>query len=553
MKREHFDDQPFYLNSEQVQWVKSTLAHLSLDEKIGQLILWQPQETSISDLNAVLDDVEVGGLIQHKNTKNNLYEINRFIQNKLAIPALIAARCDSGTSDVMSEGTFVGSPAKIASTGDDKLAYQLGNISGIEASAVGINCVLGPTLDIPFNRDNPNLSSQMWGDDADKISDLTGCYMSGIGSADILPILMHFPGDGTDWRDVNQTSSPNQCPFMRWKTTFGKCYRHLIREDVPVIMVGGNAFPDYIKQTVPEASPHDIYLPANMSPLITTKLLKETLGFNGLVLSDDIAKPLYAEIDPVATVAIDMLNAGCHMIITSNHPQEVFNEIKQGLDHRQIDMKTINRCVGYILATKTMLGLDEDIPFLTICDKETQMKKIHQPSFQMVKGEVADKGITLLKDRRRLIPLDVAMKGKIFIVPLHAKYDQRVADHLAHLLGEEQFDATVLAGNSDAEIEEIATEDDIIIYLTTVRHKMTHYQKWNQSVIPGRYRKLHTMFISFSYPFYLREMPQIGTYINCYDADDATLMALIAKLVGKSQFMGQAPFKVGQADEISLY
>lgn len=553
MKSEHFDCQPFYLNGEQVQWLKNLLRHLSVDEKIAQLIFWQPQDTDISNLNAMIANLPIGGLIQHRNSKKQLYEENRFLQTTSAIPLLIAAQCDSGTSELIEEGTFVGSPAKIASTGDDTLAYQLGHISGIEASAVGINCVLGPSLDIPLNRDNPNLSSQMWGDEAESISDFAACYMSGVGAADILPILLHFPGDGTDWRDVYQTSSPNQCSLADWKASFGRCYRHLIREDVPVIMVGGNAFPSYIRTVLTEAEPRDVYLPANMSHLITTKLLRETLGFNGLIVSDNINKPLYSEINPVASVAVDMLNAGCNMIVTSGEPMELFNEIKQGLKNKTLDMKVINRSVGYILAAKTMLGLDEGIPFLTVCDKKTQMEKIHQPNHQLVKGEIADKGITLLKDRRHLLPLNPEMAGKIYLVPLCEKYDRYTAEHLAHLLHEEQFTAEVLAGNSDAEIESIAKSEDIVIYLTTVRHKITHYQRNNQSVIPGRFRKLHTMFISFSYPFYLREMPQIGTYINCYDHEDETLMALVAKLIGDSQFVGHAPFKVRKADEIALY
>lgn len=550
MSMDYLAELPFELNSEQIQWVKNTLHGLSIEEKIGQMIMWRPQSNTISDLADELKEVAVGGVIQHKNKKETLYEMNRFLQNNAKVPMLIAANLPEGPAALIEDGTFVGSAAKITATHDEKLAYQLGDISGIEANAIGINSVLGPSLDMPLNRNNPNLSTQMWSDDSQTLASFASNYMEGIGSSDILPILQHFPGEGTDWRDVNQTLSINQCSFEEWKKTFGYSYRHLIREGAPIIMVGGNAFPDYVRQTVQDVSPHDIFMPANMSPVITTHLLRGTLGFNGLIMSDDVNKPMYSEVDAVHSAVIDMVNAGCQMIVTSGNPSYVFNEIHEGIQKRILDMDRINQSVTTILAMKTMLGLDEGIPFLNACDKDTQLAKIHQTKNQLAQGEVADKGLTLLKDRQRLIPFDSNMKGKIYVVPMDSQSDSYIAERLVHLLHEEQFNAECLPENSDHFIAQEVTTDDILLYVTT---KKANQLEQHKTVIPGRYHHLNGIFVSLNDPFYLRQIPQIGTYINAYDAHDTTLMSLVAKLVGHSRFSGSAPFKIKQEDEMALY
>ena len=547
---EYLAELPFELNSEQIQWVKNTLHALSLDEKIAQMIMWQPQSNTISDLAAVLKEVPVGGVIQHKNTKETLYEMNRFLQTNSKVPLLIGANLAQGPSALIKEGTFVGSAAKITATNDEKLAYQLGDISGVEVSAIGINTVLGPCLDMPVNRNNPNLSTQMWSDESQKIAQFASNYMEGIGSSDILPVLQHFPGEGTDWRDVDQTLSINQCSFEEWKKSFGYSYRHLIREGAPIIMVGGNAFPDYVRQTVQDVSPYDMFMPSNMSPLVTTQLLRKTLGFNGLIMSDDIDKPMYSEVAAVHSVAIDMVNAGCQMIITTQHPARLQQAIRDGITCHAIDMKRINHSVMTILAMKTMLGLDEGIPFLNACDKKTQLAKIHQSKHQLAQGEIADKGLTLLKDRQRLIPLDSQMKGKIYVIAMDSNADSYVAERLIHLLHEEHFNAEGLPEHSDAIIEQEVTEDDILLYITT---KKATVPKRRPAIIPGRYHQLKSIFVSLNDPFYLRQIPQVGTYINAYDDKDTTLMSLVAKLVGHSRFSGMAPFKIKHEDEMALY
>lgn len=184
---------PFNLNDDGVKWVEDTIANMSLDEKIGQLFVNMGADRSEEYLTGVLNDYHIAAVRYNKGKATEVYDQNKILQTKSKIPLLIAANTEAGGDGAVTDGTKVGDEVKVAATNDPSYAYELGRISGIEASAVGCNASFAPIVDLTRNWRNPIISNRTWGADVDQTIELSKEYMRGIMEYGIMPFAKHFP------------------------------------------------------------------------------------------------------------------------------------------------------------------------------------------------------------------------------------------------------------------------------------------------------------------------------------------------------------------------
>jgi len=230
--------QPFNLDDEGVAWVEQTIAAMSDEEKIGQLFVNMGAERTEEYLTGVLDTYHIGAVRYQPSKAEEVWEQNHILQTKSKIPMLIAANTEAGGNGACTDGTYVGWEAKVAATGDVRYAYELGRISGIEASAVGCNWSFAPIVDIYRNWRNPIVSRRTWGEDADLVLEMSLAYMKGIQESGIAPAAKHWPGDGIDERDQHLSQAPNWLSTDEWDATFGKLYKGLFDAGLPSLMTG---------------------------------------------------------------------------------------------------------------------------------------------------------------------------------------------------------------------------------------------------------------------------------------------------------------------------
>lgn len=201
--------QPFNLDDEAVAWVQSTIANMTIEEKIGQLFVNMGAERTEEYLSGVLDTYHIGAVRYNPGTAAEVWDQNYILQTKSKIPMLIAANTEAGGNGACTDGTYVGFEAKIGVTHDAKYAYELGRISGIEASAIGCNWSFAPIVDIYRNWRNPIVSNRSFGGDTDLVLEMSLAYMKGIQESGIAPAAKHWPGDGIDERDQHLSHAPN--------------------------------------------------------------------------------------------------------------------------------------------------------------------------------------------------------------------------------------------------------------------------------------------------------------------------------------------------------
>ena len=219
----------------------------------------------------------------HPTTTDNARKTADMINENREDRALIASDMEYGPGNAIVGAVEFPSMRAAAEAGDVELAYQMGVCAAKEAINAGYHWTFGPCVDIIGNINNPIVTNRSVGENVDAIIKYSGAYVDGLQENGLIATLKHFPGDGYSSDDQHVTTSVNPLPCEEWDNTFGKVYRDLIERGVMAIMPGHIALPAY-----DEPDENGLYPPATVSQNMLTGLLKEKLGFEGLIVSDAV-------------------------------------------------------------------------------------------------------------------------------------------------------------------------------------------------------------------------------------------------------------------------
>lgn len=570
---------PYNLDQEAIDWVEDTLKNMSLDEKIGQLFVNMGAERTEEYLTGVMDDYHIAAVRYNKGPATEVYDQNYILQTQSEIPLLIAANTEAGGDGAVTDGTKVGDEVKVAATDDPKYAYELGKVSGIEASAVGCNASFAPIVDLTRNWRNPIIANRTWSDDVDQTIELSKEYMKGIMEYDIIPFAKHFPGDGIDERDHHLSYASNRQTKEEWMETFGRIYGELADAGLPGIMAGHIHLPNVEKEMHPDRE-LDEMLPASLNKTLLDELLRGELGYNGAIVTDASHMVAMTAAMPRREMVPTAIEAGCDLFLFFNDPDEDFQWMKEGYENGLLTEERLHDAIRRTLGLKAKLGLHkfegrrEEI----MMPKEEAMAQINTEESQQIADEVADKAITLVKDKQEdIFPVTPERYKRILIVDVEGQKGgfgamiagdkKRASDKMKEILEERGHEVSVWESTEERimklppeeqaaaianvyaqkqPISNLTDHYDLILNLVDVNSGGTVQRiVWPAAKgtpdQPFYVHEVPTIVVSLQHPFALADMPQVGTYINAYDGMDNTLEALAAKLAGESEFTGVSP------------
>jgi len=567
---------PYHLSDEDIKWVTDTITGMTIEEKIGQLFVNMGASRTEEYLTDMLNNYHIGAVRYNPGTAEEVYDQNKILQENSKIPMLIAANTEAGGNGACTDGTEVGLEVKIGATKDAKWAYEMGRVSGVEASAIGCNWSFAPVVDISMNWRNPIISNRTFGSDPDQVLEMSLAYMKGIQESGIAPAAKHFPGDGVDERDHHLSFAPNSLSCEEWDATFGKVYQGLIDAGLPSIMAGHIHQPAYSKFFNPELKDEDL-LPASLSKELITDLLRGKLGFNGVVVTDASHMVAMTSAMKRSDMLPTAIAAGCDLFLFFNDPDEDFGYMMDGYKNGVITEERLEAALTRILGLKASLGLHKKAKTEIMMPKEEAMKQIGRPENVALFKEVADRAITLVKDKQDIWPvtpekykrvllvnvktaegaftklisgnkpkpidlLKAELESKGFEVEIH----ESPMDKISELPPEEQMKSIANAYAAKRPIKDLTDKYDLIINVANVKPgEVVQRMTWNALKgtpdIPFYVHEVPTIFVSVNYPFHLADVPQVKTYINAYDGNKGTIEVLVEKMMGKSEFKGVDP------------
>lgn len=549
---------PFYLSDEDIKWVNDTLASMTEEEKLGQLFCLIGYSSDHDYLKEIAEKYKAGGLMCRPMPMEETVQSVTTLQTYSRIPMLIAANLEKGGSGIVEEGTTVGAVMQVAATDDDEMAYKLGTVCGREGAAVGANWSFAPIIDIDYNFRNPITNTRTFGSDPDRVRRMGVQYVKAVQAHGVAASIKHFPGDGLDERDQHLVESINSFSTEEWDRTYGEVYKACIDAGAMTVMVGHIMQPAYSRALVPGIRDEDI-LPASLAYELTTTLLKEKLGFNGLVVSDASTMAGMMIAMPRSQAVPQAIAAGCDMFLFTRNIDEDYEYMRQGIKNGIITEERLHEALTKILALKAALKLHKKQADGTLIPSMEKAKEIVGcEEHQNWSKECADKAITLVKEEPGVLPISPDKYKRILYYDIEADtgyaYSVRagVADMVMERLKAEGFEVDRFEAKPGTEgmmtsQSEVIDNYDLIIYLANMVTKSNQTVvriEWKQPMganVPVFMHSVPTIFISVENPYHLLDAPKVHTFINAYNSNDNVLDALMDKLMGRSEFKGISP------------
>ena len=333
------------------QWVEEKLNDLTLEEKIGQMLIVADNSTTMSDeLLNNLYEVKPGGFILFQDNFESYEQTIKLIDDindTSTIPMFISVDQEGGRVQRIkslsdSEVTIIPPMHQLGLTEDTELAYEVGRVIGEELRALHINMDFAPVLDIYSNSENTVIGDRSFGSTSELVSKMAISLSEGLTSTGVISVYKHFPGHGDTFED-----SHNTLPIIT-KTKEELLELELIpfidaiKQNAECIMVGHLAVPSITGN----------HTPATLSREIVTELLKEELGFQGVVITDGLNMGALTDGYSEEEIYIGAINAGVDILLMPEFDNETIEIIKSAISNNQIKIEEIDDSVKKILELK---------------------------------------------------------------------------------------------------------------------------------------------------------------------------------------------------------
>lgn len=569
---------PYYLSDEDCKWVEETIAGMSDEEKVGQLFFQLTQSFDEEYLKELMEKYHLGGCRYNPAPGKAVQEQNRKLQKYAKVPVFIACNTEAGGDGTCADGTAIGSGVKIGATRKEEYAFALGKMANEEAAAIGCNMAFAPVCDILYNWENTEVVTRAFGSDPERVAKMSAAYLNG---AHTIPgfacAAKHFPGNGQDFRDAHIANNVNYFDVEKWDATYGMVYKTLIDNGLDAIMGGHIMLPEYAKAINPELTDEEM-MPATLSPEIMTVLLREKLGFNGMVVTD--ASHMVAMTDRMkrSEMLPKAINAGCDMFLFFNDPEEDFATMLNAYQDGTISEERMTEALTRILGLKAHLGLNKKSKEELVPQPETVDQVLGREEYKEMQKAISNDCITLVKYKDKdVLPITPERYKRIMIV--HVKGNGGAMGELMKLMGmaggnaaealkeklcAKGFDAFIYESPLDKIKKQIAAGEkpslnlyfagknaiadfvkdmDMVITLCDVPSGRPVFGlSKGGGEIPWYVFEVPVVAVGCGQPTMLADIPQVRTYINTYDSKDSTLDALVDNLMeGPDAFRGSDP------------
>ena len=408
---------PVHLDRKGERWAAITLRRMTLEEKIGQLIMpWARIEfmnVNSPEYLLLCDEMRrfhVGGFgvtvftdgpSLLKSEPLEAAALTNGLQKESKYPLLFAADFERGLAMRLNGTTAFPGAMAFGAAGDKEFARQFGRITAGEARAIGVQWNWFPVADVNSNPANPIINTRSFGEDPTQVGDMVGAYISGARSGGMLTTVKHFPGHGDTDTDTHLTLARVTADRDRLNHVELVPFRVAIAASVDSVMLA--------HITVPSIEP-DPNRPASISSNVVTGLLKNQLGFHGLVVTDaldmgGLMRVFSGNVSEIsAAEAVAAIQAGNDMVVIPADLEGAYNGLLEAVKHGVISQKRIDESVLKILRMKASVGLNRN-RFVNLSDVSIE---VGRPENQAIAQSIADRALTLVSDTNHLIPFEKA-------------------------------------------------------------------------------------------------------------------------------------------------
>lgn len=561
-------------------WVSRTLASLTIDEKIGQLVMadanvvfWNRESPDYLKMRHHLVDNKVGGVLLFRSEVWPAAMLANRWQQMAKVPLLMSADLEMGMGMRFDDTLWWVPNMAVAATGDPELARQQGAATAIQSRAMGLNWIYAPSADVNNNPENPVINTRSFGEDPAQVATFVRAFTEGVQQAGALACAKHFPGHGDTATDSHIGLPVVDVSPERLRNLELVPFRAAITAGVGSIMSAHIALPQIdptLAAPVREISASEaakaefvsktevdgqVTLPATLSTPILTGLLREELKFDGLVVTDAMNMAGVAARYTPGEAAVRAVLAGADVVIKSADTDAAISGLRDAVRSGQLTLARIDRSVIRILRAKARLGLHRQ----RLIDLDQVDQTINAPRFNDLARQIAERSITLVRDEQRSLGAFRARSAprSILNLTLIDDVDRAASQPFIDELRQQGIEVEHLLVDARASETEIAglleridrSKADLITYALPVRARSG---KGSVALPPlGRRmaeelarRKRPHVVISFGNPYLLLAMPETPAYMIAWSPFQVSLRAAARAVSGTIPVGGRLPISL---------
>lgn len=485
-------------------WVDSVFNQLSQQEKIGQLLMVRAHtnlgQRYIDSVGRVIAQENLGGVVFFQGGPVTHAVTIRKYQSLAKVPLLVALDGEWGLGMRLGDST-ISYPYQmtLGAIRNEKLLYDMGREIAKDFKRLGLNVNFAPVVDINNNPRNPVINFRSFGENKENVARKGGAYMRGMMDENILITLKHFPGHGDT--DVDSHRDLPQLPFTKGRLDSLELYpfKKLIREGASGVMVAHMNIPSLDK------TPN---LPSSLSPQVVAQLLKQQIGFKGLVFTDAMDMNGVVKYFKGGEADVRAVIAGNDILELSQNSKRAIAMIAKAISEKRITQSSIDSRVKKILAAKLWLGLDKtQQPSLTGIYGD-----INRKESQQLNQQLADAAITLLKSDSLVKTLDYGRRTAIISIG-----SSEITEFQKTLQGkfDNALNFVISANAKPNDIAKVWVEllryDQIIVALHDTRRSPQSKINFSGSIrlFINELANMNGIFCVFANPYILAGMPGI--------------------------------------------
>lgn len=532
------------------------ISYMTVSEQVGQMLMpdirqWNGKVTTTVNegLKSSIHNQDLGGLILFDKNIVDTRQITTFTHNLQMeagdIPMFLSIDQEGGVIKRIPGGTNLPGQMALGATGDSALAEAAGQLTGEELKALGLNINFAPVLDINSNPDNPIIGMRSFSSDADLVTRLGLATITGLRQSGVIAAVKHFPGHGDTTVDSHLGLPVLTHNRERLDSVELKPFQAAIENGVEMIMTAHIAFPAIDNEQVTSLKDGQrVPVPATLSKKVLNGLLREELGYEGLIISDAFTMDGIAEHFGEDQAVERAVNAGVDIILMPQDSAAAHQTLVNAVKNGTIPIDTIHASVERILELKAKYGLFEHSESLT--SKLAELNKvIGSQAHREVEREIAERAVTLLASRDGKRPDSLQQGDRVVIVAAEEEQAKQLERQLKQASNNLSL-KTDIALIGQAQTKETVAKADYVILASYQFRNVASQFGWSayQALINElNTRNQRYTLLSLGNPYETIYLKNIRSGLAVYGKQEPNTEAGINVLFGHQEATGKLPVK----------
>ena len=513
--------------------IDTMIAEMTIEEKIGQLIMVGFEGTHANEaIETHIRERFVGGVVlfsRNIQSPKQTAELTNELQQLASttthqIPLFIGIDQEGGWVIRLKEGaTVLPGNMALGATDSTELAERAGEITAAELAAVGVNLNFAPVMDVNNNPQNPVIDRRSFGESPELVSRLGVAYLRGLQRNGVLGTAKHFPGHGDTTVDSHFDLPTVNHNRERIRALELHPFRAVIDADVAAIMTAHIVYPAF-----------DPDRPATLSPTILTNLLREELGFDGLIVTDDMEMKAIDDRYRSGEAAVMAIEAGADIVMvlwTPTKQNEVFDALLSAVKSGRISQARLDQSVKRILKSKRAAFERRFV------DLDAVEGTVGSEAHRQLAQTIASQAITVVGNRNSTLPLKLEPETSVLILSASSALFENFKAHHPHTTQARIPEKSEAENTLPQLILQIKNADVVIAGIMTNDQAAFIQQVSLGTTIP-------VIVIALGSPYTLRGCPAVSASIATYDIHDASVSAAVDVILGAQKAQGKLPVQL---------